>query len=108
MIQFVRDNTLAVALLVGALLPLVTAVIQQPGWSKKTRSAVGLLVSLVAGIGTAAAGGDLDWSGDPIATVAAVMAAAEAAYEKLWQPTVAPAVERATVIGGDDGAADWE
>ena len=40
MIEFVRDNTLAVALLVGLLLPLVTAVIQQPGWSKKTRSAV--------------------------------------------------------------------
>lgn len=81
----------------GILLPLATAVVQQPKWSKRTRTIVGVAASIVVGFATVAANGDLTAGLTAPATVAAVVAAAQLAYTKLWQPAqIAPLIEDAT------------
>lgn len=99
----------AIAGLLGVLTPPLTAVVQQPKWTPRTRSIVALIVAAV--LGTAAtiaqgvfrvgvgADGRVDWA-SLIATITAVYVASQAAYQALWKPTgVAPAVEVRTSPG---------
>lgn len=97
-------------LLVGALLPLLTAVVQQPRWSRRQRSLAAAGLSLAAGVVVVLLGGGFAHGlEDPLFTIAAVMAAAEATYEKVWQPKgVAAAIERVTSPAPSPETADWE
>lgn len=100
MLDFIPDPT-AWGVIVGFLLPLVTSVVQQPTWSTRTRVLVSLVASTIVGIVTVLVTtqlGDLDTSPVGIlATIAAVITAAEATYQKLWQPSgIAGSIERAT------------
>jgi len=89
------------ALIAGVLTPLLTSLVQQPQWTNRTRSLVGVAVAIVIGILTCLAQGTLDLIDtqpeNVLATLALVLVASQAAYQSLWKMTgIAPAIERAT------------
>ena len=90
------DNPQALGLIVGVVLPLLTAVVQQPSLPRAARVALAVAVSIVAGTGTVAAAGHFD-TANWVTTVAAVLVAAQASYESIWQPTgITGRIETAT------------
>lgn len=106
-IEALRGNVVLVGLLVGAITPLLTSLIQQPKWSKNLRIGVSVAVSVVIGFLIAAADGKLDNAGDLFSVVIAVIVAAEAFYQKVWKASgVAGAVEKATTLQGNKTGPD--
>ena len=90
---------IAVILSVGALLPLLTAVLQQPSWSDKTRTVAGIGVSALAGLVSYVSVNGLDFSTPSaiVASVVGVIIAAAASYRTIWKPSgVAPIIEAKT------------
>lgn len=85
---------------VGALLPLLTAIVQRPAWAVKTKKIVASVIALVAGLVTVAGAGGWDrfqHGTATFATLAAVLAASQATYDLLWKPSkIAPMIETAT------------
>jgi hypothetical protein len=82
--------------LIGALLPFLIAIVQQPRWSSGFRQIIAVVVSVIAGVGTVLVSGNFDvqnW----LVTLVAVIGAAQAAYALVWRPTnVAPTIEAKT------------
>ncbi len=97
-VEFVTAHAAVLGLVVGTFVtPHVTAVVQNPSWSKRKRTAIAAVASVGIGLVTAASTGQFTDPGNVVLTVAAVLVSSEAAYEKLWQPLgVAKAIERAT------------
>lgn len=93
-------NSVTVGAQVGALLPLITAVVQRRAWSARRKKAVAVLVSVLAGAATVAADGGWSqfYSGKlTTVTVLSVVVAAQASYGLFWKPTrVAPIIEALT------------
>ncbi len=91
--------------LVGALLPPVVAIINQPRWPAWLKGAVAVGTSVVVGGVTAALQGDLtgrSW----VSSALIVATLAIGSYHQLWKPsTIAPKVEEAT-SGGRHRAPD--
>lgn len=86
--------------LVGALLPLLIAVIQQPRWSNPVRSVVTLVLCLAAGALVAYQSGRLTGQGFGYSATT-VLLAAWATYTHFWKPTnIAPVVELLTSAPG--------
>ncbi|WP_031102290.1 hypothetical protein [Streptomyces sp. NRRL S-146] len=85
---------------VGALLPLLTAIVQRPAWSTEVKKVVAVILALVAGVATVAVDGGWEQFQHgtlTFATIAAVLAASQATYDLIWKPSkVAPAIESAT------------
>jgi hypothetical protein len=84
---------------VGSLLPLPTAILQQPTWGRRKRALVALLLSVVAGAVTWVSTHGLDWSTWKalIGTVIGVVLSSGTAYLAVWKPLgVAPALEDTT------------
>ncbi|MCD9904646.1 hypothetical protein LUR56_40240 [Streptomyces sp. MT29] len=88
---------------VGAVLPLLTAVVQRPAWSAKIKQVVALAMALIAGVLTVAI--DSGWAQFQLQhgalaplTILSVLAASQTTYDLLWKPTkIAPWVEARTV-----------
>lgn len=81
------SDTASWGVLVGALMPFLIAVVQQPAWSTRQRQVVALAASLVAGVGTVLASGTFDpqnW----LVTLAVVVGAAQASYTLLKNPAL--------------------
>lgn len=94
-------DSIATGSAVGALLPVLTAVVQQPKWSAGNKRVVAVFAALVGGVVTVASAGGLEqFQHGPeaaLAGVAAVVAASQATYDLIWKPSkIAPAVEAAT------------
>ncbi|MGW7090118.1 hypothetical protein ACWGH2_42415 [Streptomyces sp. NPDC054871] len=93
-------ESLATGSAVGGLLPLVTAVVQQPRWSANVKKAVAVVSALIAGVVTVISTGGLEQfqHGLPtLATFVGVLAVSQSAYDLIWKPSlVAPAIEAAT------------
>lgn len=89
----------AIIISVGTLLPLLTSVLQRPSFSDRTRTLIGVGLSIVSGLVVYVSTNGLDLS-NPSAIVAAVVGvtlAAGAAYKTIWKTSgVAPAIEVAT------------
>lgn len=83
--------------LVGFLMPLLTAVVQQPGWSAKLRAWVGVAASGVAGLVTVALQHGIHLDGHLMASMATVVVASQSTYMAFWKKTgITSAVETAT------------
>ncbi|HEY6008455.1 MAG TPA: hypothetical protein VIU40_09055 [Geobacteraceae bacterium] len=84
------------ALIVGALAPLVIAIIQQPKWAETKRVAVTVGFCIAAGAGTSYFAGN--FSGRSlISDILMVLVAALATYRGVWRPSgIAPRIEVAT------------
>lgn len=93
-------DTIAVGSGVGALLPLLTAIVQQPFWSPSVKRIVAVVLALGAGVITVVSTGGLDQftHGLPtLGTLAAVLAASQAAHDLLWKPsTITSRIESKT------------
>ncbi|MFD3514924.1 hypothetical protein [Streptomyces sp. NPDC058657] len=85
---------------VGALLPLLTAIVQRPSWSAEVKKGVAVILALVAGVVTVAASGgwgQFQHGALTFATLTAVLAASQTTYDLFWKPSkIAPLVESAT------------
>ena len=89
------------ALLVGALLPPLVAVVQQPQWPSWFRAAVGIVASIVAGgVTTYLTLEDAMWDQGMVHAILLVAVAAWASYRNFWTPTrVTPTIESKTTLG---------
>ncbi|GAA2439949.1 hypothetical protein [Streptomyces glaucus] len=85
---------------VGAVLPLLTAVVQRPAWSARNKKIVAVAAALVAGVATVAAEGGLaqfQHGQLTAATILGVLAASQTSYDLLWKPAkLAPWLEAVT------------
>lgn len=90
------SNLVMWAAVVGFFMPLLLAVVQQPGWSPAIRSIVMFIASVIAGAGTVYFMGKWDTT-NLVTTILFVMVTAIATYKGLWQTTtIAPRIESAT------------
>lgn len=86
-------------LIVGFLVPIVTAVVIRAGWSSGLRSFANFVIAAIASLGTVYFKGDLDTSNRStiISSFLLVFVTSIAAYHGFWgQNGVAPSVEAAT------------
>ncbi|MGX1268113.1 hypothetical protein [Streptomyces phaeoluteigriseus] len=85
---------------VGAVLPLLTAVVQRPAWSAKHKKVVAVVAALVAGVVAVAADGGWDqFQHAKLTTVTllGVLAASQTSYDLVWKPSkLAPMIEAIT------------
>jgi hypothetical protein len=95
-------ETLAAGSGVGAVLPLLIAVVQQPFWSARVKRIVAVVVAGIAGVVTVASTGGLDQftHGIPtLGTIGAVLAASQAAHDLVWKPsTLTDVIESKTAL----------
>lgn len=92
-----RDVT-AIDALVGALMPLVIALINQAHWSPRVKGGVALGVCVLAAALTEVLRGSSDWR-DWRNTGVVVFGAALFLYRTWWQPSgITDTVERATTF----------
>ncbi|MGW4891049.1 hypothetical protein ACWEQL_02100 [Kitasatospora sp. NPDC004240] len=92
----ILNDTEAWGLLLGAVTPWATALIQQPQWTKPVRAVVGAVASAVVGVVTVLARGDIAHAQTALTTVALAIVASKTFYDGLWQHAGAGALERAT------------
>lgn len=96
-VAFITANGAVLGILIGALVPPITSVIQNPRWSKRHRTIVAGITALVVGTVTAVVSGAVTDPSNLSVVIIAVWISAEATYEKLWQPSgVAKVIELAT------------
>lgn len=85
--------------LVGTILPMIIAIVQQEGWSSRTRSLVAFGVCLVAAGLTAWLQGQLNSTTDLVKAFGVVYVSAMVTYQHFWSPTgIATTVEKSTYI----------
>lgn len=83
-------------LVIGALLPLVISVLQQPRFSSQTRSIITVVVCALGGLGTAYFNGDFE-AADITGSILIVAVATITFYKGFFKPTgVSSAIENAT------------
>ena len=95
------DNATAWALIIGAVLPFLIAVVNRPKWSGTVRQIVAVAISLAVGLVTVVVQGAADFTlQGALVTLAAVVGAAQATYALVWKPSkIAPVLERVTTPG---------
>lgn len=88
------------SLLVGALLPPLVAIIQQPKWASWFRAVVGVGVSIIAGgVTTYFTLDSALWDQGMVHAILLVAVASWSSYKMFWTPTkVAPTIEAKTTI----------
>jgi hypothetical protein len=86
------------SLLVGALLPTIVAVVQQPRWPSWVRAVVGVISSIIAGfVTTWLVLEDALWERGMVHAILLVGVASWASYRNFWMPTrIAPTIEAKT------------
>lgn len=85
--------------LVGALAPLLIAVLQQPTWGRPLRALVGLVVIVLLALGTCYFQGDFEGR-SIVSSLLVLLVTAYASYGHFWKPTgIAPGLESATSPG---------
>lgn len=88
----------SIDVLLGALMPLVVAVVNQSHWSPRRRGLVAVVLCVLAASVASLIRGD-NW-GDWRTTAVVVVGSALVSYRVWWQPTtIAPAIEAATTLG---------
>jgi hypothetical protein len=81
----VLEKSTSIGLSIGAVLPLIAAVILRPHWSSDVKHGIVGALAAVSGLGTVAATGSLTSSTLlNVSTITAVYAASQLAYTALW------------------------
>jgi hypothetical protein len=103
-VESVKD-TASWAALIGAVLPILIAIVQQPRWSSQVRQVIAVGVAALGGVGTVLASGNFD-AQNWLVTLVAVIGAAQASYALIFKPSgVAAKIEEKTSTDkGEDGA----
>lgn len=90
-------NTALWSVVLGVLTPLLTAVAQQPGWSRRTRTIVGVGTSVLVGVVTLLATGGISDGTSVVAGLVIVVTSAETAYRTFWRGSgITDTIEYAT------------
>jgi hypothetical protein len=93
-------DSIATGSAVGALLPPLTAVVQQPKWSAGIKRIVAVFAALFGGVVTVVSTGGVAQFEHPVPALGAIVAvivASQTTYDLIWKPSkIAPAVEDAT------------
>ncbi|MFM9697910.1 hypothetical protein [Streptomyces europaeiscabiei] len=93
-------ESLSTGVQVGAVLPLLTAVVQRPAWPAKAKQVIAVVAALVAGVvAVAAEGGWGQFQHGQLTTVTilGVLAASQTSYDLVWKPSkLAPWIEALT------------
>lgn len=95
----IETEAVSIILAVGGLLPLLTAVFQQPKWSSRTRATMSVIISVLAGLVAyvSANGMAFDSASAVVVFVVGVILASAASYESVWKPTgIAGSIENST------------
>jgi amino acid transporter len=88
------------SLLLGSLLPLLLAVVQQPKWPQWLRVLVTVVICVVVGLGNVYFNGSLLHTTSIVEAILLVLVAALSTYHGLWKPSgIAPKLESATSPG---------
>lgn len=96
-LEFIRTNPAAVAVIIGSVTPLVISVIQQPKLVKWQRTAIAIGSSALLGGATAYATGMFDSARDLLTIVVILYSASETFYQKLWSKVgLTQKIEQAT------------
>lgn len=93
-----------VGIIIGALMPPLIAVVQRSNWPKGARVAVAVVTSILVGLATTYAAGqlaDVEMTvSSVLMVVSLVIAASQTAFNSLWKPAgVVQLVERVTTPG---------
>ena len=88
------------SLLVGAVLPVVVALVQQPRWPSWFRAVVGVASSIIAGgVTTYIVSEGRLWEQGMLHAILLVGVASWSSYQSFWKPTtVAPVIEAKTAV----------
>ncbi|MGY1502890.1 hypothetical protein ACW4TU_41050 [Streptomyces sp. QTS52] len=90
-------ESLSTSVQVGAVLPLLTAIVQRPAWSASYKKVVAVVAALVAGVVAVAADGGWDQFHHgklTTVTILGALAASQTSYDLVWKPTkLAPMIE---------------
>jgi peptidoglycan/LPS O-acetylase OafA/YrhL len=93
-------ESLSTGFQVGAVLPLLTAIVQRPAWSAQYKKIVAVITALVAGVVAVAVEGGWDQFQHgklTMATLLGVLAASQTSYDLVWKPSkLAPMIESLT------------
>lgn len=90
------NDLLMWTLVVGGLLPLVIAFVNQSGWSGPAKAIVTIVVCTIVGAGTAWFNGAFTGRG-VISSVLIVLTMALFTHSTIWRPSgITPGIERAT------------
>lgn len=96
-------DSLSTGVQVGAVLPLLTAVVQRPAWSARIKQYVAVATALIAGVlAVAVDGGWGQFQHGTLTTltILSVLATAQTSYDLLWKPSkLAPWLEARTTKG---------
>lgn len=95
----IEQEAITIILAVGTLLPLLTAVVEQPRWSRSTRAVMSVAISVIAGLVAYVSQHGLEFSSvsSVVVFVIGVVLASAASYESIWKPTgVASSIEQKT------------
>lgn len=91
--------------IVGALLPVIVAVVLQQHWADGFKAVVTFILCIIAAVVTLWASGELDLTSanftteNLLATFLTIYAAAQVFYRGVWRPTgAAPAIESTTSV----------
>lgn len=99
------DDTVSWGIFAGVFTPILTSIAQRPTWTPRTRTLVGLGISVVIGVLTCLTDGTFTHTKTLLATVAAVTLVSVTTYKGLWKPSgVAPKIESATTPGARHAA----
>jgi uncharacterized membrane protein len=91
------SDTLTLSMILGAVAPLVVAVINRPSWSSQKKQLVAVAASVVAAVVALFLTDGFNDVGDTSAIVLLVIGTAQAAYALIWKPTnIALAIEEKT------------
>jgi len=84
-------------LVVGTLVPLVVAAVEQAHWSTPVRAVVGMVIAAAAGVITTWIVGDVDDTRSLVIGALLTLVTSIATYLGFWRPTgIAPRIEAAT------------
>lgn len=84
--ELIQELDPAIAVLVGAFIPLVMAVLNRAAWSSEVKSLISFIIICAVGVGTALLMGMRELEAI-VATTAGVYALSQVAYRGVWKPT---------------------
>jgi high-affinity Fe2+/Pb2+ permease len=88
------------SLLVGAIMPTVVAIAQQPRWLPWQRAVIGVVASILAGVITTwIVAGHALFEQPMVTSILLIAVASWSSYKNFWKPTgVAPTIEAKTTV----------
>lgn len=83
--HWITTDPAGVGAAVGTVTPVIVAVLQRPGLSKRTRTVIAIAAAVALGAATTLASSTITGPGDALTTMFVLYATCETFYQKLWK-----------------------